>query len=70
MIQHATLYRFSKMIQIPANQPDHVLVSKMIGANKDLPAVYKALKRDQLIQQAAKASGKSLQDILNWLKHS
>ena len=58
------------MINIPVNQLDTVLVSKMIGANKDLPAVYKTLKRDQLIQQAAKASGKSLEDVLDWLKHS
>lgn len=68
MIQHATLYRFSKMIQIPAAQLDHVLISKMIGADKNLPEVYKALKRDQLIRNAAKASGKSLQDVLNWLE--
>ena len=56
------------MIQIPANQLDNVLVSKMIGSTKDPVAVYKALKRDQLIRNSAKRNGKSFQDILNWLE--
>lgn len=68
MIKQATLYRFSKMIKIPVDQLDHVLLSKMIGSTKDPIAVYKALKRDQLISNAAKASGKSFQDVLNWLE--
>lgn len=68
MIKQATLYRFSKMIKIPPNQLDHVLVSKIIGVDKNLPEVYKALKRDQIIRNAAKLSGKSFQDVLNWLE--
>ena len=68
-----TLHRLSKVLQIPVNQLDHVLVTKMIGVNKDLPAVYKALKRDQLVMNAAKSFNLSLADVLSLIesqKHS
>lgn len=67
-MHRTTLDRFAKQHNIPANQLDTVLVDQLVGANKDIRKVYKQLEALAAIREVAKASGKSLQDVLDWLE--
>ena len=67
-MKRSTVDRFSKESGIPKDQIDFEILNILAGYDKDIVAAYKQLKKFYLIRDAAKESGKSFDDVLNWFK--
>lgn len=66
------LYRFSKKVDIPQDQLDHVLVELLSqgsqGSYKNLKILYSTLEKFRVLQLEAKEYGVSFQEMLEFIR--